>query len=109
MRYFKESKTTAPRKKQKKLLGSGTALVVLMLVTGEKLATVVVPSRFTSILKANPFVRSVVKAGTVPAALENMLNAKVLPEVDVPSGVLNAGPYRLTLNKRLEPNVNASK
>jgi hypothetical protein len=28
----------------------------------------------------------------VPALLENMLKANVLPEVDVPSGALNAGP-----------------
>jgi len=84
-------------------------LVVLTLVCGEKLVPVVVPSRFTSILNANPFVRSVVKAGTVPATLENMLNAKVLPEVEALSGEFKAGPYRLTLNERFEPNVNASK
>src|SRR5271169_6534429 len=58
----------------------------------EKFVTVVVPSRFTSTVKANPSIVSVVRAGIVPAASENILKANVLPEVDVPSGELNAGP-----------------
>jgi len=73
------------------LLGSGTAL---MLVSGEKLTSVVVPSRFTLTMKANPSVVSLVRVGIVPAESENMLKANVLPEDEVPSGELNAGPYR---------------
>src|ERR1700693_1792497 len=84
------------------LLGSGTGL---MPVSFEKLVTVVVPSRFTSIVAANPLVRSVVSAGTVPAGSKNMLNANVLPEVDVPSGELTADPNKLTSNEIVEPNV----
>ena len=64
-----------------------------------KFATVVVPFRFTSTVNANPSVVSVVRTGIVPAASENMLKANVLPEVDVPSGELNAGPKRLGRNK----------
>jgi hypothetical protein len=44
-----------------------------------------------------------VRAGIVPAASENMLKAKVLPEVETPSGELNAGPKRLTWNDSVEP------
>ena len=69
-----------------KVLGSGTTPMV---VCDAKLVTVVVPSRFTSTLKANP---SVVRAGIVPAAFENMLKANVLPDVEVPLGELSAGP-----------------
>jgi len=72
-----------------KVLGSGTTPMV---VCDEKLVTVVVPSRFTSTLKANPSVVSVVRAGIVPAAFENMLKANVLPDVEVPLGELSAGP-----------------
>ena len=41
---------------------------------------------------AKPSVVSLVSAGTVPSASENMLNAKVLPDVETPSGELSAGP-----------------
>jgi hypothetical protein len=82
-----------PAAKSTKPLGSGTAVTGLpMLVCDEKLVTVAVPSRLTSIVVANPSVRSDVSAGTVPAASENMLNANVLPEVDIPSGEFTAGP-----------------
>jgi hypothetical protein len=90
--------------------GSGTARVAgTTVVCAEELATVVVPSRFTSTVKAKPLVISLVRTGIVPAASENMLNAKVLPEVDVPSGELSAGPKRLTWNDNFEPNVKPSK
>jgi len=78
-------------------------------VCDEKEVTVVVPSRFTSTVKAKPSVVSLVSAGIVPAASENMLNANVLPDVDTPSGELRAGPNRLTSNERVEPKVNPSK
>ncbi|SRR5579885_2962983 len=77
--------------------GSGTGVSevgVLVVVWGEKLVTLAVPSRFVLIVAANPSVKSVVSVGTVPAASENMLNAKVLPDVDVPSGELIAGRGR---------------
>jgi len=72
----------------------------------EKFVTVVEPSRFTVTMKAKPSVVSVVRAGIVPAASENMLQANVLPEVATPSGELSAGPYRLRSNERVEPKVN---
>ena len=76
-----------------KLLGSGTDDPAgVTVVSEEKFVTVVVPSRFTLTVKANPSVVSLVSAGIVPAALENMLKAKVLPDVAVPFGKLNAGP-----------------
>ena len=53
-------------------------------VCAEKFVTVVVPSRFTSIVTANSSVVLVVRTGIVPAASENMLKANVLPEVAVP-------------------------
>ena len=68
--------------------------------------TVVDPSRLMSTVAAKPSVRSVVKAGTVPAASENMLKAKVLPEVDTPSGEFTAGPYNLTSKYISRPYVN---
>ena len=65
-----------------KLPGSGTAAVAgTTVVCAEELVTVVVPSRFTSIVKANPLVVSVVRAGIVPAGSENMLKANLLPEL----------------------------
>src|SRR5271157_234150 len=93
----------------RKSFGSGTVLAGLMVVSDEELVTVVVPSRFTSTVKANPFMVSLVSTGIVPAGSENMLKANVLPEVEVPSGELNAGPYRLTSKTRLVPYVNPSK
>src|SRR5260370_37630678 len=93
-----------------KLHGSGTPLIPASpSFRDETLVTVVVPSRFTSTVKAHPCVASVVRAGMVPAGSENMLKANVLPEVEVPSGEVNAGPYRLTSKRRLVPNVNPSK
>ncbi len=90
-----------------KLLGSGTVLVTgSTLVWAENLFTVVVPLRFTSTRTAKPSVRLVVSVGMVPAASENMLNANVLPDVELPLGEFNAGPNKLTLNDRLEPNLN---
>ena len=91
-------KRNAPKKAKAapsstKLLGSGTPLgSELTMVCDEELVTVVEPSRFTSTVNANPSVVSVVRAGIVPAASEKMLNANVLPEVETPSGELNAGP-----------------
>jgi hypothetical protein len=38
-----------------------------------------------------------------------MLNAKVLPDVAVPFGVLSAGPYSIMSNDRVDPYVNPSK
>jgi hypothetical protein len=58
--------------------------------------TVVEPSKFTLTMNPKPFVISEVNAGMVPAASENMLNAKELPEVDTPSGEVNAAPERIT-------------
>jgi len=46
----------------------------------------------TLMVAANPLVESVVSVGTVPAASENMLKANVLPDVETPSGAVNAGP-----------------
>src|SRR5271165_1447030 len=82
------------RRHQWQVPGSGTAGVVggTTVVCSEKLVTVVVPSRFTSTVKANPSVVFAVRTGVVPVASENMLKANVLPEVDVPSGVLKTGP-----------------
>ena len=79
------------------------------MVSGEKLFTVVVPSRFTPTVKAKPSVVSVVRAGIVPAASENMLKANALPEVETMSGELRAGPLRLTAKEIVVPNVNPSK
>jgi hypothetical protein len=81
-----------PAPNSMRLLGSGTALTRLIVVSTEELVAVVVPSRFTSTVNADPLVVSLVNAGIAPAASENMLNANVLPEVDVPSGELKAGP-----------------
>src|ERR1700730_15391225 len=87
-----------------RLLGSGTArLTGEMVVCDEKLVTVVVPSRFTSTMDANPLVTSVVRAGTVPAASENMLKANLLP--DVPPALLDV----LTSNESVVPYLKASK
>jgi len=47
-------------------------------------------------VKAKPSLIFIVRVGIVPAASENMLKANLLPEVDTPSGELNAGPSRLT-------------
>lgn len=76
----------------KPVLGSGTVVTALTSVSWEKLSSVVVPSRLTLTVNANPSVISLVSTGIVPAASENMLNAKVLPEVDMPLGELRAGP-----------------
>ena len=92
-----------------KVLGSGTVLTMPVLVSGEKLVRVVVPSRFVSTLKANPSVVLLVKTGVVPTASENMLNANVLPDVEVPSGEVKAGPNSETSNERFEPKVNSWK
>ena len=100
---------TKPALTRPRLPGSGTAVVCRPEVCKEKLFTVVVPSRFTFTVNAKPSVVLVVNAGMVPAASENMLNPKVLPEVDTPSGELNAGPNKLKSNERVEPKVNASK
>jgi len=72
--------------------GSGVALIGVMLVCGEKSVNVVVPSRLILTVTANPLIVSVVSAGMVPALSENILKAKLLPEVDTPSGELRAGP-----------------
>jgi hypothetical protein len=63
-----------------------------MVVCADEFVMRVVPSRLTSAVNANPSVVSVVRAGIVPAASENMLKANALPDVDTPSGELNAGP-----------------
>src|ERR1035437_454062 len=89
--------------------GSGIVLTGATLVCAEKFVAVVVPSRLTPIVKANPSVVSLVRAGTVPAASANTLKANVLPEVDPPSGELNAGPNKLTVKERVEPYVNPWK
>jgi len=76
-----------------KVPGSGTVGVTGVTVVGvDELATAVVPSRFTPTVKANPLAVSVVRAGIVPPGSENMLKANTLPDVDVPSGELNAAP-----------------
>jgi hypothetical protein len=77
-------------------------------VCREKFDTLVVPSRFSSTVKAQPAALDV-SVGMVPAASENMLNANVLPEVETPSGELSAGPKRLTWNVSVEANVNPWK
>ena len=92
-------KLAIPAKRRLLVPGSGTPLV------GKKLVSVVVPSRFTFTVRAKPSVVLVVSTGIVPAVLENTLKAKVLPDVDTPSGELSAGPYRLTSKERVEPNV----
>jgi hypothetical protein len=71
--------------------------------------TAVLLSRFTPMVAANPSTRSVISAGIVTPASENMLNAKVLPDVAVPFGVLSAGPYSIMSNDRVDPYVNPSK
>jgi len=93
-----------------RLPGSGTPpgggddiIAGVTLVCAELSVTVVEPSRFTSMVKAVPKVVSVVSTGIVPAGSENMLKAKVLPEVDTPSGELSAGPYRLTAKEMVVP------
>jgi len=74
--------------------GSGTAGAVIgtTVVCADEFVTGVVPLRLTSAVKAHPLIASVVRTGIVPAASENMLKANVLPEVDVPSSELCAGP-----------------
>ena len=67
------------------------------------------PSRFTLIASAMPSTRSLVKAGVAPSGSEYMLKANKLPDFDVPSGELSAGPYKLTSNFKTVPNVNPSK
>ena len=61
-------------------------------ICADEFVTVVVPSRLTFTVNANPLVVSLVSAGMVPAASENILNANVLPEVEAPLGALRAGP-----------------
>ena len=93
-----------------KLHGSGIVVFAdATVVCAEELVTVVVPSSFTSTVKANPLVVSVVRTGIVPAASENMLKANLLPDVDVPSGELNAGPNRPTWNDNVEPYLKPSR
>jgi hypothetical protein len=75
-----------------RLAGSGVATDETTLVSADGSVTVVVPSRFKFNAAAKPSVVSVVRTGTVPAESENMLNAKMLPDVDTPSGALSAGP-----------------
>jgi hypothetical protein len=60
------------------------------------LIKVVVPSKFTFMMNVKPLVVSVVNTGFLAAVSANMLNASVLPEVDIPSGEINAGPNTLT-------------
>ena len=81
-----------PVANRRRLDGSGTVEDETMLVSVDGSVEVVVPSRFTFTVAAKPSVVSVVRAGTVPAGSENMLKAKMLPDVDVPSGELSAGP-----------------
>ena len=69
--------------------GSGTAGTTL--VSAEELVTDVVPSRFTSTVKAKPFARSLVRVGIVPVGSENMLHANALPESEMLPGELRAG------------------
>jgi len=88
------------------MAGAEQSVIVTAL---EKFVTVVVPSRFTLTSNANPSVVSVVNAGSVPAASENMLKARVLPEVDTPSGELKAGPDNVKVKKTVEPYVNPWK
>ena len=73
------------------------------MVCADELVTVVDPSKLTSPVNAKPLVVSVVNTGVMPAVSENRLKANVLPEVDTPSGALNAGPYKLTWNDSVEP------
>ena len=81
----------------------------LMVTAGEKLVTVVVPSRFTFIVKANPSVGSLVSTGNVPAGSKNILKANVLPDVETPSGAFRAGPESVTSKEIVVPNVKLSK
>ena len=93
-----------------KLPGSGTALAAAStLVSDEKLVRLVEPSRFTRTVNAMPSTRSLVRAGLVAPGSENMLKPNELPDDEVPSGELRAGPYKLTSNFRTVPNVNPSK
>ena len=65
--------------------GSGTAggaVAGSTVICAERFVTVIVPLRFTSIVKANPSVELDVRVGIVPAVSENMLKENVLPEVD---------------------------
>jgi hypothetical protein len=90
--------------------GSGVVIIKgPALVSVEKFFKVVVPSRFTSTVTAKPSVVSLVSVGIVPAASENMLNAKELPEEDVPSGEVSAGPNKLTSNVSVAPYVKPVK
>jgi len=77
-----------------KPFGSGTALTPAgsTLVSDEKFVRVVEPSKFTLTVNAMAFTSSLVRAGVMPSGSENMLKANALPDVDVPSGELNAGP-----------------
>jgi hypothetical protein len=79
------------------------------LVSFEKFFKVVVPSRFTSIVTAKPSVVSLVSVGIVPLLSENMLNAKELPDEDVPFGDVSAGPDKLTSKVSVLPYVNPAK
>lgn len=91
-------------------LGSGIPLVCgTTLVSDEKLVTVVVPSRFTFSVNPKPSVKSEVNVGVIPTWSENILNANVLPDVETPSGALNAGPKKLTSKESVFPNVKPSK
>src|SRR5580704_16819765 len=76
-------------------------------VAGGKVVTQVVPSRLTATMNVFPF-GSVVRRGLFPVA-SNIPKAKVLPEVDVPFGELNAGPLNASWNMMLAPNVNPWK
>ena len=68
------------------IAASATAVCV------EKLDAAVVPSRFASTMIAHPSAVSDVSTGMGPAASENVLNVNVLPEVEIPSDELKAGP-----------------
>ena len=54
-------------------------------------------------------VGSLVSAAIVPPGSENMLRPNALPDVDVPSGELKAGPNKLMSNASADPKVNLSK
>jgi hypothetical protein len=88
-----------------KLPGSGTSTGEPMTVRRDCAAAVVVPLRLIFTVAANPF-GSLVRAGTVPVASENMLNANVPPGVDAPLGNATAGPSRNTPNDSDVPNLN---
>ncbi len=65
-----------PRSAERCPVPGRQGLLVLRWSAAEEFVTAVVPSRFTSTVKANPSVVSVVRAGIVPAASADQTKAK---------------------------------